>query len=307
LVAALAAATVVLAGTAGAYEKLTGRQALWTPPGSQATGARPVAIGELFSCMADDPSAVHWNPAGLAALDGIGAGLHYTSLPVEGSQQGVDFAGPAGKAGVFGASFRYATFGPVEVTDADGNRKGDFTPWDYATTVAGAHDIAGGLLVGASLSAGRRTLASDCGISDFYGSAGFLWAGAEAVKIGAVARNIGASVRGAERAVSYTVGMSGLVEDRDVQLTLGMAVQIVPGGVNSINLGAEDRIKGRYFLRGGYIIRLGDAGDDAMGGLGVGLGVMVAKLSVDYAYLPLERLGAMHQASLGYSFGRKGR
>ena len=304
IAALLAAVMLSVPSVSGAMEDFSGKQGLWTAPGSLVTGARPAAIGGLYSCIADDVSAVHWNPAGLATLEGIEMALHHTALPVDGSQEEITFGGPLWSSGAVGAAFRYAAYGPVEVTDESGNRSGDFTPWDFATTVGAAHDIAGGLLAGGALTVGRRTLAEDCKIDDFSGSAGFLWAGGEYLKIAGTARNIGASVKGSPRPISYTVGMAGLVEDRDVQLTLGMAVEIVPGGANAIHLGAEDRIMGRYFLRGGYAIRLGDAGDDAQGGLGCGLGARLASFRLDYAYLPLGRLGGVHQVSLGYGFGR---
>lgn len=303
--AVLAAASISAAGWAD--ETYSGKQNLWAAPASFVTGARPAAIGGLYSCIADDPSAIHWNPAGLASLTGIEGALHHTALPVDGSQEEITFGGPLGRAGAVGAAFRYAAYGPTEVMDAAGNRLGDFTPWDFATTIGGAHDVAGGLLAGAAMTVGRRTLAKDCKIDDLSGSAGFLWTGGESVRLAATARNLGPKVKGADRPISYTAGMAGIVEDRDVQLTLGMAVEIVPRGVNAIHLGAEDMVMRRYFLRAGYAIRLGDAGDDAQGGLGFGLGVLLTGFRIDYAYLPMGRLGAVHQASLGYSFGRKGK
>lgn len=35
------------------------------------TGARPMGMGGAFTAVADDVTALHWNPAGLAGLDGI--------------------------------------------------------------------------------------------------------------------------------------------------------------------------------------------------------------------------------------------
>jgi hypothetical protein len=68
--APLALAALLAAAPAHAQSSLGGQRA-GTSSGTFlriGVGARAVAMGETFVAVANDPSAIYWNPAGLASL-----------------------------------------------------------------------------------------------------------------------------------------------------------------------------------------------------------------------------------------------
>jgi hypothetical protein len=67
-------------------------------------GARAIAMGEAFTPVADDASALYWNPAGLTKIEGTEVILHTSSWPAGLSHQfvGYVFSDPRlpGSAGI---------------------------------------------------------------------------------------------------------------------------------------------------------------------------------------------------------------
>ena len=82
-------------------------------------GPRANAMGGAFSAVANDASAIYWNPAGIASITERQAIVTYTKLFVDIN---VDFGGfvlPAGNLGTFGLSFTALNSGNMEVTTED--------------------------------------------------------------------------------------------------------------------------------------------------------------------------------------------
>jgi tetratricopeptide (TPR) repeat protein len=90
-------------------------------------GARAMGLGNAFTAMADDPTAVYWNPAGLEYIDQQSATLFHTSL-WEGISY--DFAGyvlPTLSQGTFGAGLGRIGVGEIEETGPEGVKLGKFS------------------------------------------------------------------------------------------------------------------------------------------------------------------------------------
>src|SRR5262245_8506075 len=82
---ALAALIAAAPVTAHAQSSLGGQRA-GTSSGTFlriGVGARAVAMGESFVAVANDPSAIFWNPAGLASLQRNEVGLSYVQWPAD--------------------------------------------------------------------------------------------------------------------------------------------------------------------------------------------------------------------------------
>lgn len=73
-------------------------------------GARAVALGEAFTPVADDATAIHWNPAGLAELTGRHVHVTHAEWPADIDYENVIFTMPVpwleGAAGIQIASLR---------------------------------------------------------------------------------------------------------------------------------------------------------------------------------------------------------
>ncbi len=78
-------------------------------------GARAIGMGGAFVALANDATALYWNPAGIARLNGIGVTLNHTNW-LAGTY--FDYAGVAlslGSVGSFGLSFTSLTMEDMDV------------------------------------------------------------------------------------------------------------------------------------------------------------------------------------------------
>lgn len=79
-------------------------------------GARALAMGGCFGALANDASALYWNPAGIAQLNDFELTLTHTRW-IAGITNGfVGIALPLDKNNIFGLSFKYQTMGEMEQT-----------------------------------------------------------------------------------------------------------------------------------------------------------------------------------------------
>jgi hypothetical protein len=105
-------------------------------------GARPVAMGGAFTGLADDESALYYNPAGITSFEGSRYILGYHNYFV-GMQSG--FLGvirPVGYTKVLAGYISYLNYGSMKETDNFGNVTGEFGGSDmvFGVTFAYNHD-----------------------------------------------------------------------------------------------------------------------------------------------------------------------
>jgi len=81
-----------------------------------AVGARPAAMGEAFVGVADDISAIFWNPAALPKIENVEAQFSHSSWFAETSLSGGAAAVNLGNWGVVGFDVIYMDFGSFEET-----------------------------------------------------------------------------------------------------------------------------------------------------------------------------------------------
>lgn len=82
-------------------------------------GTRATGMGSAFVALADDPSALYWNPAGIAKLNGVGFIVDHTLWIAD---IGYNFLGVTynlGNFGTIGASFTTSNIGEMNVTTVE--------------------------------------------------------------------------------------------------------------------------------------------------------------------------------------------
>src|SRR5687768_12865197 len=145
LLGALVAATPAVAGTETGFAFLT-----------LPAGARAAALGGAFTSVADDPSAVFWNPAGIAARSPVASGgeiavsgVHHESIQnfrqelVAATWRKVDDGLSLG--------FNSHYTGRLEAADELGNPLGAFGVSDFAIAAGYATTATSGLRLGGSI------------------------------------------------------------------------------------------------------------------------------------------------------------
>ncbi|MBU0507353.1 PorV/PorQ family protein [bacterium] len=91
-----------------------------------AVGARAVGMGGAFTAVANDATALYWNPAGIAGMEKFSANLVHTDWLADLSFDVVGAVLPMGDAGVLGAQITLLSMPDQEITttrqgEQDGN------------------------------------------------------------------------------------------------------------------------------------------------------------------------------------------
>lgn len=105
---------------------------------SIAQGARALSMGGAFVAMADDPSSLYWNPAGITDIGGISLSVDHTRWFADIEYNYLAGTVALGDLGAVGFSFTASNYGEMAVTtvekpDGDGQT---FTVSDIAVSAA---------------------------------------------------------------------------------------------------------------------------------------------------------------------------
>ena len=262
-------------------------------------GARALGFGGAYAPLSLDETALYWNPAGLALIDGPLFGATHAAW-----YEGLDFewaggATPLGMRGGVGIAATFLHAAPIAGYDESGQPTGDFTSRDIAVSVGGGYSFSETIALGAAVKGIQQSIAGETA-TGFAGDVGLL-AGMRGWRFGATVRNIGPGIRfgdesfplpfGVTAGVAKAFGSGGLV-----------GASFASGAEPEARVGTEWTWNRLLAFRAGY--RAGIDGDDPSSGFTAGAGVRRSGWSVDYAMTPHEELGAAHRVSLSLRFGR---
>ncbi len=82
-------------------------------------GTRAMGMGSAFVAVADDPSALYWNPAGITKIQGAGFLVDHTEWIADLKYNFLAFTYNMGSLGTIGASFTTSDYGDMNVTTVD--------------------------------------------------------------------------------------------------------------------------------------------------------------------------------------------
>lgn len=301
-------------------------------------GPRAISMGSAFSSIANDASAMYWNPAGTATLTQSELMVTYTKLFADINVEYLGLAIPAGELGSFGLSVTAVPYGEMEVTD-EYNPEGTgeyFSAASYAVGLNYARSITENFIVGLNIKYIREDIrnssasgvAFDIGTiftTPFYG-----------VKFASSITNYGTKMQmaGEDLLVRHdpdrqragnneTVNANYETDEFDLPLRLQiglskdfqflnnqrLTVAVDAGHPNDnrqyVNVGGELALfDNMIFFRGGYksLFQL-----DSQEGLTLGFGLNYGGLgalgvSLDYAYQNFEKLGDTHSFGVMLKF-----
>jgi long-subunit fatty acid transport protein len=274
-------------------------------------GARANAMGDAYTSIADDATAVYWNPAGIARLSGQSITLNHTAWPADMlfDQAGYVF-NIKWIPGMLGVNVRALTMSrdivrTTYLPEGTGDTF-DAGEWTYGLSYARA--------LTDKFSAGFNVNYVQTGLADVKGTAvtfdfGTLYdVGVLGAKIGMTIQNIGSDMTFIDEKVKmpvfFRVGGSALLMQQGESRLLTVAeFTHPPDNSEKLNLGAEYGFRDYLFLRGGYKVNYDTEGLTA--GIGVKFPLTVIKSSVarlDYAFQDLKFLSDAHHVSLNVSF-----
>ncbi|HWR83881.1 MAG TPA: PorV/PorQ family protein, partial [Candidatus Deferrimicrobium sp.] len=267
-------------------------------PFSVGVGARALAMGGGFTSLVGDPSAVFYNPAGLAALEFHEVSFMHMSLYEGTSGDYASWVYPALSVGGFGAA--YMRIGTDDLT----RRRGfvDLGSFDYATSqflFSFGRQLRSGLAAGISLKVINETIEdySDYGAGlDFGMTAGPY----KNVTIGLMVRDIvppslklDTMAESLPTSIIGGLSLSRMYLTDHVKLTAVFDLEKTETRSPKVRAGAEAVIDEDYALRLGY-----DRDNMALGA-----GIVLGRLRIDYAYKFLDYIENSHRISLSIRMG----
>ncbi len=275
-------------------------------------GARPLAMGGAFTGLADDESALYYNPAGISGIRTKAFAASYVNYFGDVNSGYLGFLYPRGENQTFGAALNYFNYGTFVGLDSAGNSIGDFTPGDLAFQLSYARKFRQGFSLGLSgkiiyeklQDYSSSALAFDLGaLYHFPNGRG---------RLGLAVQHLGFQLSSFWEApredLPTVVKVGGSVHPVGLPMNVALDIGFPTDNDLFLSGGVEYLKLNPVFLRAGYSsfgknYKAGlESGKDNLAGFSGGVGVIVQKFQVDYAFLPYSTLGSAHRFSGAYRF-----
>lgn len=300
-------------------------------------GPRAIGMGEAFVAMANDASAIYWNPAGLGSLTKNEVLAQTTTWIADTKLYFIGLAIPLGDYGTLGTSVYAFSSGEMEETtldQPDGTGK-FFDAGDFALSVSYAKSLTDRFLVGLTVKYINESLSRESADAFAFdiGSI-FTTSFLNDMKIGITLSNLGSPMKldGPDLIVSHDIApgvptnkmvdASLATQSWDLPLTfrIGVGSYIINNENTSVsleatvvdtrdylpryNVGSELSLNiignQKLMLRAGYKGNYDEEGLTMGGGLFLNLASFDFKL--DYAFADFSRLGNTHRYSVSILF-----
>ena len=257
--------------------------------------ARTIGLGGAFVGVADDASAVVWNPAGLATLVPNELRFETAMLFEDTSVNALNFAVPGNKLPSFGLSIVSLSSGGFQRTNELNDDLGEFGEGETAYILSAAKNVNTRLAIGTNVKVIRQAVeeASSNGVGFDLGA---IYQVTPAVKVGVAALNLGGpnlTLRDTKETypLEFRVGFSAMVLRGRALLTAEVDQASGPG----------TRFRGgtEYWVQPAFALRVGMDDQDPAGGMSYRF---ASKYQFDYGVLDHD-LGLTHRVGLTYRFG----
>ncbi len=266
-------------------------------------GARASGMGEAFIGVAEDASAVYWNPGAMAAVLGTNAVIMHNEYMQSVRLEQLVLTHET-EFGTLGLGFTGLYMDEMERREDVPTEMplGTFGAYDVAVTVGFARYIFPNLSAGIAVKPVYEKIDEESAIGVAFDVGVYHVARIEGVKFAAVIANIGKPMKfnSEEFALPRAIKLGGSYE-RQVPTVRGsvlLTVDVVFPNDGDIkeHAGVEYSYSERLFFRAGY-----KAAYESQGAT-FGFGVKHKKINVDYAFLLIRNdLGDNHRVSLGFS------
>jgi tetratricopeptide (TPR) repeat protein len=268
-------------------------------------GAQEIAMGSAVTSLSTGVDALYWNPGGLGWLNGTQATLmhaeHFQSIRYEH----LAFAYGT-RAFSTGFSMKGLYLGGIEErTGPSQNPISTFGAVFVAPTLTFARYIGYGVSAGTNLKVIYQKIGTDNAVS-YAGDLGVsIRSGLPGFKAGITLTNIGTNINFMNNSFSLPTKIQAGLGYSLLRNRASIGFDIIKPLKDDIQLcvGGQGLLMDRISLRAGY--QSGFGHEDGLTGLTAGLGVILDKFSIDYAFQTYGVLGLTHSFSLSYDFGKK--
>lgn len=275
-------------------------------------GARAAGMGNAFVAVADDPTAVYWNPSGIARLgdDETNVQVNHMAWPADVNVTQAVLAFRIKKiAGAFAVNARSLYVDEEPVRDSfhpDGTGE-TFDAGNASFGLTYARSFTDKFSAGANINLVRFGLAEFSQETITFDLGTLYDVGIAGMKIGFAIQNIGGQVQYIEREsrvpTVFRVGTSAALISSDTNKLLGsFEFSHPPDNAERVNAGLEYGYRDFLFLRGGYNFNYDSETFAAGAGVRFPISAINTAADFDYAYTDMQTLGAAHRLSLRIRF-----
>lgn len=262
-------------------------------------GARAAGMGSAFTAVADDASAVSWNPGGLGNARTLSSMLMYDSVADSINLGYASLISPVGEGMAAGIALAWLDYGSYTVRDSEGVVSGEASLSDVAVTAGWS--FPNPRMMGGTgwTGVGAEFLHSGVG-----GSAGALNLGSVVkvsyrTTIGWALLHAGPKSNGFSLPATIRAGISHGEPGR-YRLALDFGYGLADRQ-SRIAVGGEAYPYPYLAVRCGYSRPLVDQGLEGITGLSLGLGAGMRGWGLSYAFIPFSGLAMNHRVSLTYT------
>lgn len=266
-------------------------------------GSKAMGMGGAFTSIADDPSAIYWNPAGLRQIENRQLQFSHYDWYQDVKIENLYFVAST-KSLSYGVGITYLDFGDFQSYDVDGNAGDNMSFYNLALSFS----IAGSFNEKYSVGISAKYIEQSFDIvkgQAFAVDLGFM-ADFDLVRVALAASNIGTKMKFVSQEeklpVSVRAGISTTRFDNKALFSLEMHAPLE--GALSVHQGTQIMLAEQLFIRSGVKYNTEAAVGSNSFGYNLGLGLAYGSGKFDYSFLPSENFGseAIHSFSLSFSW-----
>ncbi|OGS17577.1 MAG: hypothetical protein A3J83_04375 [Elusimicrobia bacterium RIFOXYA2_FULL_40_6] len=271
-------------------------------------GARSAGLGNAFTAIANDATAINWNAGGLSQVKQKEVVAMHSQWIADTNLDYIGFGVPVRNA-VIGASLVCLSQSGLEGRDANGAQTDDFGASDLAVTFSYSRQVklnANKVGLGINMKMLRQQIASDQAYGVAFDMGALYYTKSMPLSFGLSLQNIGTQMKFIDEAYNLPLSVTAGVGYNVGYVTIGLDVkQELYENKTTISMGTEFTPINTLAIRAGYLmnqaISTGNTAD-TLNGLGAGLGINLLGMKTDYSFVPYGALGNTHKISFSSKF-----
>lgn len=259
-----------------------------------AASARSLGMGRAHAGVADDASAIYWNPAGLAQLERKDLVTMYSVLYENTGFGSFSYAHPMVDYGTLGLGVVNLRSTNYDRRDINAVKQGSFATSQTGVLLSHGINLTNDLNFGTTVKVINEQVASNAGVG--YGvDFGGLWKWNERMQLGLVAHNV----------LAPKVKLREIADEYPRDIRLGMKVQalnklMIAADVNQTeDRGLKTHIGGEWTYNKTLALRVGLNESE----VSAGLGIQIGRLGLDYAFGFQDAVGGVSDLGSSHRFG----
>jgi long-subunit fatty acid transport protein len=286
-------------------------------------GGRATGMGETFIAVADDISALYWNPAGLMQFEGNGVHFTHSEWLVDLNHEFFGGVYKLGNNNAFGISvISLNTPSMQKTTEFQPGGTGEYFKYgDLGIGLTYAKRLTEQFSFGLTFRYVEETLAELKMRGFMFDLGTYYWTGLSNTRFAVTISNFGPQVKPSGSVTTSTGGTLSEfqqfppptmfrigfaydpIDNKTNKLTTSIQLNHPNDNAENLNLGAEYSYKNFLFLRGGYKFNVDS--EDFTAGVGFKTPISITKTSIDYSIANFKDLGFTHRISINLMFEKK--